>query len=327
MRIVVLDGHTLNPGDNPWSAIEQLGSLTVYPRTPPHEIVPRARDAQIVLTNKTPLTAETLAALPNLKFIAVLATGYNVVDIQAAAQRQIPVSNVPVYGTDTVAQHVFAALLSFIHRPFQHDQAIRAGAWQASGDFCFWLSPLSELAGKALGIVGFGRIGRRTAEVGHALGMQILAHDVYQQQPPAYDRFTWKSIEALFAEADVVSLHCPQTADNLRFVNRALLARMKPSAILINAARGGLIDEADLAAALNAGTIAGACLDVVSVEPIAEDNPLLKARNCLLTPHIGWATVEARRRLMQTTADNIARYLSGHPQNVVNGVTSVAPVI
>ena len=320
MRIVVLDGYTLNPGDNPWTAIEQLGSLTVYPRTTPAEVVARARDADVVLTNKTPLSAETLAALPNLKFIAVLATGYNVVDIAAAAQRQIPVSNVPVYGTDTVAQHVFATLLSFIHRPFEHDQAIRAGQWQAAGDFCFWLSPLSELVGKQLGIVGFGRIGRRTAEVGHALGMSVLAHDVAQHHPPAYQPFAWRSIDALFAESDVVSLHCPQTADNVRFVNRQLLGRMKPTAILINAARGGLIEEHDLAEALNAGTIAGACLDVVSLEPIAADNPLLRARNCLLTPHIGWATVEARRRLMQTTAENVSRFLAGQPQNVVNGV-------
>lgn len=323
MQIVVLDGHTLNPGDNPWTAVEQLGQLTVYPRTAAEQIVERAREAEIVLTNKTPLSSATLAELPRLKFIAVLATGYNVVDIQAAAHRGIPVSNVPVYGTDTVAQHVFATLLSFIHRPAEHDRAIREGAWRAAGDFCFWLSPLSELVGKTLGIVGFGRIGRRTAEVGHAFGMRVLAYDVQPSHAPSYQPFAWGSIEEVFANSDVVSLHCPQTADNARFVNQRLLASMRPNAILINAARGGLIDEQALANALNAGTLAGACLDVVSLEPIAADNPLWAARNCLLTPHIGWATVEARRRLMQTTAENIASFLAGRPQHVVNGVNPV----
>jgi glycerate dehydrogenase len=318
MNIVVLDGYTLNPGDNPWTPVQGQGNLVVYDRTPADQIVARAVDAEIVLTNKTPLTAQTISALPRLRFIAVLATGYNVVDIDAAARRQIPVSNVPVYGTDTVAQHVFACLLSVIHRPYQHDAAVRQGRWQQSGDFCFWLSPLTELVGKTMGIVGFGRIGRRTAEVAHALGMRVLAHDVYQGNPPAYQPFAWSSIDGVFAESDVVSLHCPQTPDNARFVNQALLSRMKPTAILINAARGGLVHEQDLADALNAGVLAAACLDVVSVEPIQESNPLLAAKNCLITPHIAWATVEARRRLMQTTGENIAAFIAGRPINVVN---------
>lgn len=318
MRMVVLDGYTLNPGDNPWDAVAQLGELQVFDRTAGPDIVSRGSDADIILTNKTPISAETMAQWPKLKFIAVLATGYNVVDIQAAAQRRIPVSNVPIYGTDTVAQHVFAALLSVIHRPTEHDQAIRQGRWAASGDFCFWLSPISELVGKTMGIIGFGRIGRRVAELAHAFGMRILAHDVYRGTPPNYAEFQWGELEEVFAASDVVSLHSPQTAENAGFVNRQLLGRMKPTSILINAARGGLIHEADLAEALNAGTIAAACLDVVSMEPIRTDNPLLRAKNCLLTPHIAWASVEARRRLMQTTAENVANFLRGAPTNVVN---------
>jgi glycerate dehydrogenase len=318
MKIVVLDGYTLNPGDNPWDEVARLGDLQVFDRSAAHEIVPRGADADIVLTNKTPISAATMGQWPQLKFIAVLATGYNVVDIQAAGQRKIPVSNVPIYGTDTVAQHVFACLLSVVHRPLEHDQAIRQGRWAAAGDFCFWLSPISELAGKTMGIVGFGRIGRRVAEVAHAFGMRVVAQDVQQSAPPSYSEFRWMDLGGVFAESDVVSLHCPQTADNAGFVNRALLKRMKPTAILINAARGGLIQEADLAEALNAGTIAAACLDVVSVEPIRDDNPLLRAKNCLITPHIAWASLEARRRLMRTTAENIANFMKGTPANVVN---------
>lgn len=322
MKIVVLDGYTLNPGDNPWDDVAKLGEFVVYDRSAPSEIVPRAAGADIVLTNKTPLSAETIGKLPQLQFIAVLATGYNVVDIQAAAARKIPVSNVPIYGTDTVAQHVFASLLTMIHRPLEHDHAIRAGQWERSGDFCFWLSPIVELVGKTMGIVGFGRIGRKVAEVAHAFGMRVLAHDVYQGAAPAYPGFEWRSIDSLFADSDVVSLHCPQTSDNAKFVNRSLLAKMKSTAIFMNAARGGLVNEEDLAHALNEGQIAGACLDVVSVEPIRGDNPLLKAKNCLLTPHIAWATVEARRRLMRTTAENVGNFLRGQPSNVVNGVTA-----
>lgn len=319
MKIVVLDGYTLNPGDNPWDEVAQLGQLAVYDRSSVDEIVPRGADAEILLTNKTPLTAATITQLPRLKFISVLATGFNVVDIQAAADHGIPVSNVPIYGTDTVAQHVFAALLTMIHRPFEHDQAIRAGQWKRSGDFCFWLSPMSELVGKTMGIVGFGRIGRRVAEVAHVFGMRILAQDVQVGQPPDFPNFEWRSMDSLFADSDVVSLHCPQTKDNFQFVDRRLLGLMKPTAILINAARGGLIHEQDLADSLNSGRLAGACLDVVSSEPIRDDNPLLTARNCLLTPHIAWASVEARRRLMRTTVENIANFQRGKPSNVVNG--------
>jgi glycerate dehydrogenase len=318
MKIVVLDGYTLNPGDNPWDAVEQLGELTVYSRTPPEKIVERARGADVILTNKTPLSAETIGQLEELKFVAVLATGYNVVDIAAARARGIPVSNVPIYGTETVAQHVFAVLLAMIHQPYAHDQAIRQGEWLQSGDFSFWLRPLVELAGLTMGIVGFGRIGRRVGEIAHAFGMRVLANDIFTQNPPSYTPFEWASIEDLFSASDVVTLHCNQTPENAGFVNAGLLARMKPTAYLINAARGGLINEADLAAALNADRLAGVCLDVVSVEPIRDDNPLLGAKNCLLTPHIAWATVAARRRLMATTAENIAAFQGGQPINVVN---------
>jgi glycerate dehydrogenase len=318
MKITVLDGYTLNPGDNPWDAVAAQGELTVYDRTPPQQIAERAAGAEVVLTNKTPLNADTLQRLPGLKLISVLATGFNVVDVDAARELEITVSNVPVYGTDTVAQHVMAVLLTHCHNPVLHDQAVRAGEWQTSGDFCFWKSPLIELAGKRMGIIGFGRIGLRVGQLANALGMEVAAFDVKQDDPPSYQPFKWSTIEEIFAESDVVSLHCPQTADNEGMVNRTLLRKMKSTAFFINAARGGLIVEQDLAHALNEGWIAGAALDVFSVEPPDRDNPLLTAQNCLITPHIAWATVEARRRLMAVTAQNVAAYANGKPINVVN---------
>lgn len=318
MKIVVLDGFTLNPGDNPWTAVESLGQVTVYDRTPADQIIERAAGADVILTNKTPLTAETLAKLPNLKFISVLATGYNVVDVQAARQRNISVSNVPIYGTDSVAQFVFALLLELCHNVALHSSLVKDGAWTSNPDFCFWKTPLVELSGKTMGIVGFGRIGRRVAKLADAMGMKVLAHDLYKGETPDYDAFKWADIETLFKQSDVVSLHCPQTADNVGFVNTALLSTMKPTSFFINTSRGPLVVENDLAAALNAGTIAGAAVDVVSAEPIKSNNPLLAAKNCLITPHIAWATLEARQRLMQTTAENVAAFISGSPANVVN---------
>ena len=318
MRIVVLDGHTLNPGDNPWTDVEKQGDFTVYDRTEPGLIVARASGAQIVLTNKTPLSAETLVRLPDLRFIAVLATGYNVVDVDAARDRGIPVSNVPVYGTDSVAQFTFALILELCHHVALHSQAVHDGEWSGCPDFCFWKTPLVELAGSKMGIIGFGRIGRRVGELAHAFGMEVLAYDAFPGPSPDYRPFAWKTLDEVFAEADVVSLHCPQTPDNARFVNRRMLDLMKPGAFLINAARGGLVNEADLADALNAGRIAGAALDVVSTEPIRDDSPLLTAKNCLITPHMAWGTLSARRRLMQTTADNVAAFIAGKPENVVN---------
>lgn len=317
MKLVILDGKTLNPGDNPWTPLESFGELEVYDRTPDDQIIDRCGDASIVLTNKVPFTRATLAQLPNLKFIAVTATGYNVVDTTAAREQGVVVSNVPEYSTRSVAQHAFAMLLSFLHRPAEHHQAILDGQWQAIGDFSFTLSPVHELAGKTIGIVGLGRTGRATAALATAFGMRVVASSRRQVNPLPDDGFEWRSVEQLFAEADVVSIHCPLTADNEQFIDEKLLSQMKPSAILINTARGGLVDERALANALNAGVIAGALLDVCSTEPIGADNPLLSAKNCVLTPHIAWATLEARQRLMQTTADNVAAFLKGQPQNVV----------
>jgi len=318
MQIVVLDGYTLNPGDNPWEEVAHLGELTVHDRTPTDQIVERTRSAEVILTNKTPLSAETLEQLPELRLISVLATGYNIVDVDTARRRDIPVCNIPVYGTDSVAQYVFALLLEHCHHVSRHDAAIRDGKWGATGDFSFWENPLIELSGLKMGIVGFGRIGRRVGELAHAFGMEVLAHDLFHGEPPAYQPFRWAGMDELFSEADVVSLHCPQTEENTEFVNKNLLGRMKPNALLINTARGGLVNEGDLAEALDAGKLAGAAIDVVSREPIVPDNPLLATRNALLTPHIAWATLSARKRLMKMTAENIQAFLGGKPINVVN---------
>jgi glycerate dehydrogenase len=319
MKIVVLDGHTLNPGDNPWDAVAALGELTVYERTPASQVAERAGNAEIVLTNKTVIDGQALAALPSLRFISVTATGYNVVDVESARRQGIAVSNVPEYGTNSVAQHTIALLLALVNRPERHDQLVRQGEWQRCGEFCFWDAPLVELAGKQMGIVGFGRIGRRVGELARALGMTVLASSAKPGSPPGYQPFAWRSTEQVFAEADVISLHCPLVRDNQGLVNRGRIARMKPSALLINTARGGLVHERDLADALNEGRIGGAALDVLSAEPPTPDNPLLTAKNCLITPHVAWATVEARRRLMAVTAMNVAAFLRGEPINVVNG--------
>lgn len=318
MRIVVLDGQTLNPGDNPWTSIGALGELTVYDRTPPALIAERAAGAEIVLTNKTPLRADALARLPALRFIAVLATGYDIVDGAAARARNIPVANVPEYGTASVAQHVFALLLELASHVGEHDTAVKAGEWSAAADFCFWKTPPVELAGLTMGIVGLGRIGRRVAALAEAFGMEVLTARRAGRADAGEQLYPEADIETVFAHADVVSLHCPLTAANARFVNRDLLQRMKPTAFLINTARGGLIDEPALAAALAAGVLAGAAVDVVSAEPIRPDNPLLHAPRCVLTPHIAWASLAARRRLMQTTVHNVAAFLAGRPINVVN---------
>ena len=318
MKLIVLDGKTLNPGDNPWDPLERLVIIEVFDRTPDDQIVARCADASIVLTNKVPFTKATLDQLPNLKFIAVTATGFNIVDTAAAADRGIVVSNVPEYSTQSVAQHVFAMLLSFLHRPSEHHQAIVDGQWQAIGDFSFTLLPIQELVGKTFGIIGTGRIGRATAAVATAFGMRVVASSRQHAAPSSDDNFARLPIEQLFAEADVVSLHCPLTDHNQQFVDAELLSRMKPSSILVNTARGGLVDEQALANALNTDVIAGALLDVCSTEPIGADNPLLSAKNCVLTPHIAWATLAARQRLMQTTAKNIAAFLQGQPQNVVS---------
>lgn len=320
-RIVVLDGHTLNPGDLSWEGVAALGDLTVYERTPDALVRPRSAGAEIVITNKTVLDRATIADLDALRFIAVLATGYNVVDADAARERGIPVANVPEYGSDSVAQHAFALLLELANGAGVHGAAVRAGAWTAAQDFCFWLRTPFELCGRTAGVVGFGRIGRRFAEIAHAFGMHVLATPSRSHpDAPAYEPFAWADVDTIFAQADVVSLHCPLTAANQRFVDARLLATMKPDAVLLNTARGGLIDEAALAAALRAGALAGAGLDVVSVEPMRADNPLADAPNCVITPHIAWATLAARTRMMRTTEDNVRAFLAGAPLHVVNGV-------
>ena len=317
MKIVVLDGYTLNPGDNPWSEVEKLGEFTVYDRSAADQVVERAKDAEIVLTNKTPLSRETIAKLPKLQFIGVLATGYNIVDIEAARERDIPVSNVPIYGTDAVAEYVFALMTNHFRRPVLHAELVQKGEWKKSGDFSFWHTPLAELAGKTIGIVGFGRIGRRVGELAAAFKMEVLAHDTYHGNPPDF-KFAWSEVDELFSRSDVVTLHCNQTPENTEMVNKALLSKMKPSAFFVNTARGGLVNERDLADALNNGVLAGAAVDVVSSEPIKEDNPLFSADNILVTPHIAWAALEARIRLMETTAENIRAFQAGKPINVVN---------
>ena len=318
MNIVVLDGHTLNPGDNPWDDLASLGALAVHDRTADEDVIDRAIDAEILFTNKTPLPKEVIAQLPNLRMIGVMATGYNIVDVEAARNRDIPVCNIPVYGTDSVAQYVFAQLLEFCHHLPLHDAAVRKGRWAEVQEFSFWETDLIELVGKTMGVVGFGRIGRRVGELANAFGMDVVAFDVYQGEPPPYDSFQWLSIEKLFEQSDVVSLHCNQTDDNFEFVNKNLLKRMKPTALLVNAARGGLVHEQDLADALNSGTLAGAALDVTSKEPIDPNNPLLKAKNAIITPHIAWATLAARKRLMHTAFENAKMFLEGTPSNVVN---------
>lgn len=317
-RIVVLDGEKLNPGDNPWTEVEELGELTVYDWTEPEQVVERARDAEIILTNKSTVTEEMMEHLPKLKFIGVLATGFNIVDVEAARKRDIPVSNVPVYGTNSVAQYVFALILELCHQVGMHSEAVHAGEWGGPGNWSMWKTPLVELYGKTMAVVGFGRIGRRVGELAHAFGMEVLAVDIRTDNPPGYEPFAFVSAEEAFRRADVVSLNAALTAENEGMVNAALLRTMKPSAFLVNASRGPLIVEADLAAALKEGTIAGAALDVVSSEPIKPDNPLLKAKNCIITAHMAWAALEARRRLMHTTAENIRAFLAEKPQNVVN---------
>ena len=318
MKIVAVDGQLLAPGDNPWTPVESLGELTVHQRTSPDQTVERLAGADVVLTNKVVLNEAVLSQIPDLKFIGVTATGYNVVDVEYARSRNIAVSNVPVYSTDSVAQHVFACLLSFIHRPQLHHEAVLNGQWERCEDFAFWISPLRELAGQTFGVVGLGRIGRATARLAAAFGMKVVAHSRRQIDPLDTPGFQWLSMEELFAQSDVVSLHCPQTPETTGLVNADLLAKMKPTSILVNMSRGGLINEADLTAVLNSEKIAGAILDVVSAEPILGSNPLPTAKNILITPHIAWSTIEARKRLMQTTADNIAAFQKGEPINVVN---------
>lgn len=318
MKLVVLDGYTLNPGDLSWSGLEALGNLTVYDRTSLDEIIPRAKEATILLTNKTPLPAIILEQLPQLKFISVLATGYNIIDIDTARRLGIIVSNVPGYSTASVVQLAFALLLELTHRVQQHSDAVMHGRWESSPDFSFWNQPLIELSGKTMGIIGFGDIGKKMADIAGTLGMNILAHSRTQTDQQQRKNFRWANLDELFTHADVVSLHCPLTPDTKEIIHATRLNQMKKSAYLINTARGPLIHEADLAAALNEGKIAGAGLDVLSKEPPHPENPLLKAKNCIITPHFAWASVEARQRLLNETITNVHAFLSGQPIHQVN---------
>lgn len=314
-KIVVLDGHTLNPGDLSWDALAALGDLTVHDRTPAAQVAERAAGAEIVFTNKSLVPAEAIEALPELRYIGVLATGYNVVDTAAAAARGIPVTNIPGYGTESVAQMTFALLLELASQPALHNASVREGDWSACPDFCYWKKPLVELHGLTLGLVGYGAIGRAVARIGRAFGMKILVHTRTVRDEPDTQ---FVDRDTLFREADVVSLHCPLTDENHGFVNAALLEQMKPGAFLINTGRGPLVNEADLAVALTEGRIAGAATDVLSTEPPPADNPLLSAPNLIITPHIGWATRAARARLMEIAVENLRAFLAGTPQHVVN---------
>ncbi|SFS80396.1 D-2-hydroxyacid dehydrogenase [Paenibacillus sp. BC26] len=318
MRIVVLDGFTLNPGDLDWAEFNELGELIVYERTAREDIVNRALRADVVLTNKTPISAEIMAKLPQLQYIGVLATGYNVVDTEAAAEHDIVVTNVPDYSTHSVVQLVFALMLELTYHVTAHSSAVHSGRWSAGPDFTFSLHPLMELSGKTMGIVGYGQIGQQVARAALAFGMNVVVHTRTPKVVPGLESVAFVSNSELFRTADVVSLHCPLTQDTTGLVNQRTLGLMKRSAILINTARGGHVVEQDLANALNSGRIAGAGLDVLSVEPPAVDHPLLHAANCTITPHIGWATVEARKRLMGIAADNLRSFMQGDARNQVN---------
>jgi glycerate dehydrogenase len=316
MNLVVLDGFTLNPGDLSWEDLQSLGACAIYDRTPPAELLRRAADADILLTNKVELAAGAILNLPRLKYIGVLATGTNVVDLAAARARGIPVTNVPAYGTKSVVQMAFALLLELAQHAGHHAQTVRDGRWTRSADFCYWDFPLIELDGLTLGIVGFGRIGRAVGELGEAFGMKVLACARTAGTAPPFARFV--ELDALFRESDVVSLHCPLTPETANLVDARRLSLMKPTAFLLNTSRGPLVDEPALADALNSGRLAGAALDVLSIEPPAAANPLLTARNCLITPHLAWATRAARARLMKIAMENVRAFLHGKAQNVVN---------
>ena len=320
MKIVVLDGYTENPGDLSWAGLEALGEVTVYDRTAYQEsplIAERIGDAEIVVMNKTPISKETIDKCPNIKLIAVLATGYNVVDYNYAKEKGIPVCNVPTYGTASVSQFSIALLLEICHHIGHHSESVHAGNWANNADWCYWDYPLIELEGKTIGIIGFGRIGQAEGRVAKALGMNVLAYDLYPNDK-GREIGEYVDLDTLFAKADVITLHCNLTPENTGMINKDSIAKMKDGVILINNARGQLIDKQDVADALNCGKKAAAGLDVVYTEPIKADNPLLQAKNCIITPHISWAPKESRQRIMDITVDNVKAFLNGAPQNVVN---------
>lgn len=322
MKIVVLDGYTENPGDLSWSELETYGELTVYDRTSlsnEDEVIQRIGDAEVVFTNKTPITKRVIDACPNMKFISLLATGYNVVDYEYAQQKGIPVTNVPTYGTASVSQFAIALLLEICHHIAHHSEAVHEGRWENCQDWCFWDYPLIELAEKTIGIIGFGRIGQQTGKIAKALGMKVLAYDNYQSDS-GREIAQYVELEELLENSDVVALHCPLFPSTEGIINKEIIAKMKDGVIILNNSRGPLIVEQDLADALNSGKVMAAGLDVVSTEPIKGDNPLLKAKNCIITPHISWAPKESRQRIMDCAVANVKAYVAGKPINVVNGL-------
>jgi glycerate dehydrogenase len=318
LKIVILDGYSLNPGDLSWEGFKSLGELTCYDRTETGDILNRIKDAEIIITNKTPLTAEMINACSKMLYIGVLATGYNVVDFKAAASMGIPVCNIPTYGTTDVSQFAFALLLNICHRIQDHSNAVYNGQWSESPDFCFWNFPLTELYGKTMGILGYGRIGQATGKIAQALGMNVVAFDEFQNTDLVCESMKYVTLDDLLSESDVISLHCPLFEQTEGIINKKNIAKMKDEVILINTSRGPLIVEDDLAAALNSGKIRAAGLDVVSSEPISKDNILLKAKNCFITPHIAWAPIEARSRLMDIAVENLSSFLEGKIVNRVN---------
>ncbi|WHH56972.1 D-2-hydroxyacid dehydrogenase [Petroclostridium sp. X23] len=318
MKIVVLDGYTLNPGDLTWEGLEKLGEVTVYDRTPADKILERIGDAEAVFTNKTPLTKDTFDKCPNIKWVGVLATGYNVVDVNAAKEKGIPVTNIPTYGTTAVAQMAFALLLEVCHHAWAHSEAVKKGDWTNNADWCFWNYPLIELADKTMGIIGYGRIGQTAGQIAQAFGMKVLAFDEYQNKDLESETMKYVSLDELFAQSDVISLHCPLFPSTEGIINKDNIAKMKNGVIIINTSRGPLVVEEDMKEALNSDKVFAFAADVVSTEPIKMDNPLLGAKNAILTPHIAWAPKEARSRLMNIAVDNLAQFINGKPINVVN---------
>ena len=318
MKIVILDGHTLNPGDLSWDGLKQFGEVTLYDRTPVDQVVERSKGADAIFTNKTPVSAAAINSLPGLKYIGVTATGYNIVDTQMAREKGITVSNVPGYGTPSVVQLTFGLLLELCLHVQRHSDAVASGRWATSADFCFWDYPLVELSGKTMGIIGFGDIGKQVADVATAFGMKVIGTSRNRTDQSHRSNFKWAEIPELLEQSDVVSIHCPLTPETQGLINKESLQKMKSSAFLLNTSRGPVIIEEDLAEALNSGKIAGAGLDVLAVERPAKHNPLIGAKNCIITPHIAWATKEARSRLMEITVNNLSAYKNGNPVNVVN---------
>ena len=321
MEIIILDGYTVNPGDLNWQELEKLGKLTVYDRTEIEndaKIISRIGNAEIILTNKTPISKKILDTCTNIKYIGVLATGYNVVDYEYAREKNIPVCNIPTYGTDAVGQFAIALLLEICHNIGQHSEAVKSGEWEKCEDFCFWKYPLIELAGKTMGIIGYGRIGQTTGKLAQALGMKVLAYDLKPDYNFECETMKYTSLDQIYKQSDVISLHCPLFPETKGIINKDSINRMKDGVIIINNSRGQLIIEQDLCDALNSGKVYAAGLDTVSTEPIKADNPLLKAKNCIITPHISWAPKESRQRLMNIAIDNVKAFLELSPKNIVN---------